>query len=440
MSALSSFRRRLMAGSYPKEQPNYLCFTALEDGTFTLTIPGGVGTTDLQEISYSTDNGSTWVTTANSSSAVTITTPTINAGDSVLWKGKGRRVSNNTYANNRSKFSSTGKFDVSGILVSLIFDDFSEDSTISQQHAFSGLFQQSQVVNADRLIFPTNITDHCYRNTFDGCTYLVNASFEIESNAFGQYCCYYMFNNCASLKNAPKIVCTSGSFGNSSMERFAYNCVNLDNIDEFNAVSVGSRGFYQAFCKCSKLVNAPMKSNGLSLTTYSLAYMYDECSLLADTNLFSITSMGSYGCCTYMFRNCTSLINVRFVLPMTSITATDYYSYMLYGCSSLLSSPVLPCLALTQSAYSNMFMNCTSLNYIKMYATDISGNYCLSNWVNGVQTNSGVFVKHIDATWTTTGNSGVPTNWTVIYYDPAIDKYYLDQQRSQECDDHGNPI
>ena len=51
-----------------------------------------------------------------------------------------------------------------------------------------------------------------------------------------------------------------------------------------------------------------------------------------------------------------------------------------------------------------------------------------------------IFVKHIDAIWTTTGNNGVPTSWTIIYYDPALDKYYTDQTKSQECDDHGNPI
>ena len=74
-----------------------------------------------------------------------------------------------------------------------------------------------------------------------------------------------------------------------------------------------------------------------------------------------------------------------------------------------------------------------------MLATDISANGCLGYWVSGVPS-SGIFVKNINATWTTTGNSGVPTNWKIIYYDPALDKYYLDQQRSQECDDHGNPI
>jgi len=73
-----------------------------------------------------------------------------------------------------------------------------------------------------------------------------------------------------------------------------------------------------------------------------------------------------------------------------------------------------------------------------MLATAISANRCLENWVNGVAS-TGIFVKNIDATWTTTGASGVPTNWTVIYYDPSTGYYYL-SDKTTRCDDHGNPL
>ena len=54
--------------------------------------------------------------------------------------------------------------------------------------------------------------------------------------------------------------------------------------------------------------------------------------------------------------------------------------------------------------------------------------------------NTSVFVKHINATWTDTGSNGVPSKWKIIYYDPEEDKYYTSQDKSQECDDHGNPL
>ena len=74
-----------------------------------------------------------------------------------------------------------------------------------------------------------------------------------------------------------------------------------------------------------------------------------------------------------------------------------------------------------------------------MLATDISANACLNAWVTNVAS-SGIFVKHINAQWDIVGANGVPENWTVIYYDPTDDKYYTDQTKVTECDDHGNPI
>ena len=60
-----------------------------------------------------------------------------------------------------------------------------------------------------------------------------------------------------------------------------------------------------------------------------------------------------------------------------------------------------------------LFQYCTSLNYIKMLATDISAGSCLSGWVSGVSA-TGTFVKSSSATWNKTGSSGVPSGWTVI--------------------------
>ena len=60
-----------------------------------------------------------------------------------------------------------------------------------------------------------------------------------------------------------------------------------------------------------------------------------------------------------------------------------------------------------------MFQGCTNLNYIKCLATDISARYCTDDWVNGVQTTSGTFVKNQSMTSWTTGDNGIPTNWTV---------------------------
>ena len=85
---------------------------------------------------------------------------------------------------------------------------------------------------------------------------------------------------------------------------------------------------------------------------------------------------------------------------------------MFYGCTNLTTAPVLPATTLVQSCYSSMFRGCTSLNYIKATFTTTPSSTYTSNWVNGVSA-TGTFVKNSAATWTTTGNNGIPTGWTV---------------------------
>jgi hypothetical protein len=60
-----------------------------------------------------------------------------------------------------------------------------------------------------------------------------------------------------------------------------------------------------------------------------------------------------------------------------------------------------------------MFKGCTSLNYIKCLATDISADDCTLSWVDGVAA-SGTFVKHQNADWDEKGSDdGIPSDWTV---------------------------
>jgi hypothetical protein len=85
---------------------------------------------------------------------------------------------------------------------------------------------------------------------------------------------------------------------------------------------------------------------------------------------------------------------------------------MFYGCTGLTQAPELPATNLASHCYQYMFQSCTSLNYIKCLATDISANTCTSGWVNGVS-GSGTFVKDPNMNSWTTGIDGIPTGWTV---------------------------
>lgn len=303
-----SIRRRLMmAQTGEKEPPNYLCFTALESGTFTFTMDTGLSPSNYEYIAYSNDGGNSWVTTYNVASEQVTTTVNVTEGDSVLWRGyspTGNKIGRSNAKGNCGYFGGTAKFNVSGCIVSLIknksFKGF-EDMCIAVSHLFNG----SKVVEVDEDLLP------CKRLTL---------SYEYSS----------LFNGCKYLTKPPK-------------------------------------------------------------------------------------------------------------LPATALGARNSYDDMFLFCKAFSVAPELPAEMLTTTCYFNLFFG-TMVTYVKMLAKTL-GLQSLTGWMEGVpNVATSIFVKHIDATWTTTGPSGVPTNWTVIYYDPSVDKYYTDQTRATECDDHGNPI
>ena len=101
-------------------------------------------------------------------------------------------------------------------------------------------------------------------------------------------------------------------------------------------------------------------------------------------------------------------------LPVTNIPVYGYQA-MFFGCTSLTTAPVLPATTLGDYAYQYMFMNCASLNSITCLATDISAEGCTDYWVNGVAA-TGTFTKDSSMSSWTTGNSGIPSGWTVQDY------------------------
>lgn len=114
---------------------------------------------------------------------------------------------------------------------------------------------------------------------------------------------------------------------------------------------------------------------------------------------------------------------------------------MFQRCTSLEGKVVLPATTLVGSCYWAMLEGCAALEYVKMLAINYPTGYngYTTYWMKDGATR-GVFVKHINATWYNTGDDYVPANWRIIYFDPATERYWMDQQMAQECDENGNPI
>lgn len=334
---------------------DYLTFEALEDGTFTLTIPADVNSTYMTSISYSTDNGKTWNTTTIDNTAQTVTTPTITSGNKVLWKGVGKQMAKlfSVY----SYFSSTGNFNVSGNIMSLLYgDEFANQEALpsDSMYNFCNLFRVNKLTSARNLILPTiTLVDSCYREMFQGCTSLVTAP-ELPATTLANSCYNYMFRGCTSLTTAP----------------------------ELPAITVADYCYNGMFWNCTSLNTTP---------------------LLPATTLAN-------NCYLDMFRDCVSL-KLASKLPATELADNCYYR-MFQNCTSLISAPELPAATLTPYCYENMFYGCVKLNYIKAMFTTTPGNTYTKNWVSGVAS-TGTFVKNSAATWNETGVNGIPSGWTV---------------------------
>ena len=194
------------------------------------------------------------------------------------------------------------------------------------------------------------------------------------------YCFYNMFYNCKSLTTAPELPATTFKpYCYRGMFRF---CSALTTVTDLPATTLAIYCYFVMFQGCSALT-----------TIYELPA--------------TILAGNCYNC---MFWGCSSL-TIAPELPATTL-APYCYNSMFYGCKSLTNTPELSATILATGCYYHMFADCTKLNYIKMLATDISSNECLSAWVNNVSS-TGTFVKDPNMTSLPTGASGIPTGWTV---------------------------
>lgn len=117
--------------------------------------------------------------------------------------------------------------------------------------------------------------------------------------------------------------------------------------------------------------------------------------------------------CFYdFFHGCTNLIEPP-ALP-AQILKPHCYTGMFYGCTSLKTAPVLPAENLAKNCYYLTFADCSQLSYVKaMFVTPPSGDD-IGRWLRNVS-DTGVFVKNSKATWEITGDSGIPSGWTILY-------------------------
>ena len=133
---------------------------------------------------------------------------------------------------------------------------------------------------------------------------------------------------------------------------------------------------------------------------------------LFSSSFESLTTIPSNYALRGLFYGNTYLKDASYmILPATTLT-TGAYRRMFQACTSLTTAPELQAKAVPQNGYYYMFYECSSLNYIKCLATSVSASNAVNDWVTNVSA-SGTFVKDSSMSDWSSGDNGIPNNWTI---------------------------
>ena len=295
---------------------------------------------------------------------------------------------------------------------------------------YTGMFQGCSSLTQAPALPATTLVKECYRTMFNNCTSLTQAP-ALPATTLADYCYSYMFQGCSSLTQAHALPATTLSY--CCYTGMFQGCTSLTQAPELPATTLVKECYRTMFRDCSSLTQAP-ELPATTLADYCYSNMFRGCSSLTQAPALPATTLADY-CYYSMFYGCTSLTQVP-ELPATTLANYCYYS-MFSGCTLLTQAPELPATTLNSNCYYQMFLNSNKLNWIKALFTTTPSTSYTKSWVNGVSA-KGVFVKNINATWTTTGVNAVPTGWTVIYYDQTENKYFTTRTKEVECDKYGN--
>ena len=360
-------------------------------------------------VTYSLNGGPKVQVTPTSENTITVA---VEQGDVIQVWGDNETYSHriNSSENAYFFFGSDCEFDVSGNIMSLIRSNgFEKLFSFSRERTFSHLFFGCENLSrADILILPAiELTDRCYAAMFAGCTSLITAP-ELPATTLADYCYNDMFNGCINLASAPSLPATT-------LANYCYNdmflgCTRLASAPSLPATTLADYCYREMFWGCTNLTTAP-ELPATTLANNCYQNMFQDCRSLTSAPALPATTLAK-ACYYRMFGNCRSLTSAP-ELPATTL-ANNCYNRMFNSCMSLTSAPELPATTLAVGCYDSMFSGCINLNYIKCLATNISASDCTYNWVSGVQTSSGTFVKSASTDWSSkTGNDGIPAGWTV---------------------------
>ena len=153
------------------------------------------------DVSYSTNNGSSWTMLRADEE-----TPTISAGQKIMWKAT-------LLPYTPCSFYATNKFTVEGNIMSLVYGDnfVGQKSLAGRDNVFGFLFDGCDtLISAENLLLPaTTLSSACYQDMFNTCINLTTAPSVLPATTLEEYCYQDMFRDCTSLTTAPELPATT---------------------------------------------------------------------------------------------------------------------------------------------------------------------------------------------------------------------------------------
>ena len=353
---------------------NYFTTEAIDDSIFTLTIPSNKRTAELKYVEYSTDNGQNWTRINNvNSTQVNVTTSQISSGNSVKWRSYSVAVKD-------CIFSSTGRYNVSNNIMSLIGCVSSTTNT----YIFENIFKNStNLINANNLVLSSTVSNYCYADMFNGCTALITPP-ELPATTMANNCYQYMFRDCTALTTAPALPATT--LATSCYSQMFQNCTSLATAPELPATTLATCCYQYMFNGCTSLTTAPALP-ATTLADCCYRYMFSGTNILPDCSNINFTSstvvasgglQGLFSGTNVTYNDLLTILpldaNNKPCLPVTTL-AESCYSSMFFGCKALTTAPVLPATTLANYCYYDMFQGCTSLTTApELPATTLASN------------------------------------------------------------------
>ena len=381
---------------------DYLTFEALEDGNIFFVFNESVTSDLLRYISYSTDNGESWITEENPYTEQKQGALRLSFGNQPQGSGNTDSIEN---AENIESDIEEIYIDASDVAIEIDKEDDNGNS-LSWKDIFGKKSQNGlvtiPVVAGDKIIFKGDATTYgvmnessvpdschfgsdckfnifgnimslCYEDDFsdkktlthecqfsslfrddNSCRVVDASNLSLPATALTESCYRTFFHSCSDLVSGPQLPATK--LAPNCYKSFYYNCSSLVSVGDLKNVQMYYRSCQFMFYKCSSLKKAPkLPSTKLAEACYQ--QMFRDCSSLTEAPKLPATKL--YDSCYFaMFYNCSSLAEAP-ELQAKSIP-TSGYAGMFYG-TLLENAPELPATTLGEGCYKQMFQYCKSL-------------------------------------------------------------------------------